>query len=519
MRKLWLVFIAIIVGLGFAQSTASNYLVVADVSTVPAEIYAGDSVNMTFNIYNAYTYPAEDTVVQLSGGYPLMEISPSQSLRLNSIPSGLNTLGLEPLTFRLKVDPNAAAGTYTLNVVATYATVTETKLPSGATGTLAAVKTDAMPISIRVRGAPHLTASLVSQGVEPGVKSVATLSIINDGTDTAKGANIELDSTEVFDVLGTSSAYLGDIEPGKTAQASFSIRAKETAPSRKHELPVSLEYANKYGKDFSYSSKVPILVSVYEPSLEVSVSDATVRPRAGDDATIILQIRNNGDGLAKNVVLDVSSAGPIEVKWPTNTITLGDIAGGAKVTATLKVKVADGASEQEISLPARLAYSSSNKQQSYDVPSLVSIGLERAANFMVVDSSSELMPNELWKAVEFTIKNTGNTPAREIKVTLNTQYPITPSGKEQYLQSLAPGESAEVVFHVDIDSKAVPQNYPVDVYFQWKEDGDRVYTETNSYSVGILSGVQDMSLYYVVGGIAVLAVAYTGYTKMKGKKK
>ncbi|MFH0818286.1 MAG: COG1361 S-layer family protein [Candidatus Micrarchaeota archaeon] len=511
-------FALLLASFAIAQSV-SNYLVVTDVKTSPAEIYAGDDVNMTFLLYNTYSYSADGVIVQLTGGYPLFELSPTQTYRMNSVPSGIHQLGLEPLTFKLHVDPNAAAGTYTLNVVATYATVTETKLANGATSTLATVKTDTMPISIRVRGAPHLSTSLVSQGVEPGVKSIVTLSIINDGTDTAKSAAIELSPTDVFEVLGTSSAYIGDIDAGKGAQASFTIRAKENAPNKKHELPVKLDYSNKYNKAFEYSGKVPIMVSVYEPSLEVSVSDTTARPRAGDDTTIVLLVRNKGDGLAKNVVLEVSSAGQIEVKWPTNKITIGDIAGGARATATVKVKVAEGASEQGAILPARLSYTSSNKQQMYDLPSAISVDLERSSNFIVAGSKSELRANELWKPVEFTLKNTGNTPAREIKVSMNTQYPITPSGRDQYIPSLAPGESATVTFHVDIDSKAVPQNYPVDIYFQWKEDGDKIYSETKSYSVGVMNGVQDMTMYYVVGGIVALAVGMTVYKKIKGKKK
>ncbi|MFH1470188.1 MAG: CARDB domain-containing protein, partial [Candidatus Micrarchaeota archaeon] len=285
------------------------------------------------------------------------------------------------------------------------------------------------------------------------------------------------------------------------------------------DLPVKLDYQNKYGKEFEFSEEVPITVSVYEPSIEVSISDTTVRPRAGDDSSIVIQVWNRGDGLAKNVRLQISSFGPIEVKWPSNDFSLGDISGGGKVSATLKVKVQEGASEQSVSLPTKLTYTSSNKQQSYDVPGSISIDLERAANFEVVGLQSNLMANELWKPVEFTIKNTGNVQAKEVKVTLNTQYPLTPSGKDQYVKSLAPGETATVTFHVDIDSKAVPQNYPLDIYFQWKEDGDKVYSVTKSSSAQVSPGIQDMGLYYALGGVVVLAVAYIGYKKLKGKKK
>lgn len=519
-KVLSLVLLLIAISFAFAQSaTSTNYLVVTDVKTSPSEVYAGDDVNLTFLLYNTYAYSAEGVIVQLSGGYPLVELSPTQTYRLNSIPSGIHQLGLEPLQFKLHVDPNAPAGTYTVNVVATYSSLTETKLANGATSTLATVKSDTMPISIRVRGAPHLSTSLLSQGIEPGVKSVLTLSIINDGTDTAKSASIELKSTDVFEVLGTSSTSVGDIEPGRSVQASFSIRAKESATNEKHELPVTLTYGNKYGKEFGQSTNIPITVSVYEPLLEVSVSDTTNRPRAGDDSAILLEIRNRGDGIAKNVRLEVASAGPIEVKWPTNNITLGDIAGGTKVVATLKVKVQEGADQQQISLPGVLSYSNSNKQKLYSTPTMIAIGLERSANFVVVDSSSNLKPNELWKTVEFTIRNSGNVPANEIKVTLNTQYPITPSGKDQYIQSLMPGETAKVSFHVDTDSKAVPQNYPVDIYFQWKEDGDKIYSTTKSHSLAITAGAQDWSLVLALGALAVIWIAVFLFRKRKAEKK
>ncbi len=501
----------------FAQSTA-NYVIATDVRTTPKEIYAGDDVNLTFNLYNLYDYDAEDVVIQLSGSYPLVELSPTQTHRMNSIPSGIGQVGLEPLTFRLHVDPNAPAGTYSVNIEITYSSVTETKLPNGATSTLATVRSDALPISFRVKGAPHISASVLSQGLEPGVKGLLTLSITNDGTDTAKSASVSLESTDIFEVLGTPSTHIGDLDSGRNAQVTFTIRADEKSSSERHDLPITLTYSNKYGKEFKHSEQIPIMVSVYEPLLEVSVSDTTERPRAGDDSAILLEVRNRGDGTAKNARIQVSSAGPIEVKWPTNDISLGDIPAGATKMATVKVKVQEGAPQQEISLPAKLTYWNSNKQKEYDTPDNVPVGLESAANFMISSSSSDLKPNEMWKQVSFVIKNTGNVEAKEVKVIINTQYPITPSGKEQYVASIQPGESKPIAFHVDVDSEAVPQEYPVDVYFEWKEDGDKKYTTSKSHALAISRGEEDFLSYGILAGLALVLVAVFIFRKLGSKK-
>ncbi|MFH1448696.1 MAG: COG1361 S-layer family protein [Candidatus Micrarchaeota archaeon] len=513
-----LVFLLMAISLAFPQS-ATSYIVLTDVVTSPTEIYAGDDVNLSLKLYNIYDYTANDVLIQLVGSYPLVEVSPTQAHKMNSIPSGINQPGLEPIVFRLHVDPNAAAGTYGVSIVATYSSVIETKLPNGATSTLATVRSDTMPISIRVRGAPHLSASVLSQGVEPGVKSTITFSIINEGTDTAKSASISLGSTDTFEILGTPATSVGDIEQGMSIQVSFSLRADENALSEKHELPITLKYRNKYGKEFEYSMNVPITVSVYEPLLEMSVSDMTDRPRAGDDAAILLEIRNRGDGLAKNARIEVAGFGPIEVKWPTDNISLGDIPAGAMRAATVKVKVRDGAIEQAVSLPARVSYWNSNKQELYDIRDYLPVELERSANFVIPDSKSELRPGDMWGQVTFTIKNSGNAPAKEVKATLNTQYPIIPSGKEQYLDMLAPGENATISFHVDIDSDAVPQEYPIDIYFQWKEDGDRKHSTSKAHSLGVLSALDDFTMYWVIGGFVLLVFAMMALKKLKGRKR
>ncbi|MCX6777358.1 MAG: hypothetical protein NT157_00555, partial [Candidatus Micrarchaeota archaeon] len=445
------ILLAFMASLSFAQAASStNYLVATEVKLTPGELYAGQDAELSFVLLNTYAYDASGVVVQLQGGYPFLELSPAQAQKIVTIPDGIAQLGAEPIVFKIHADAQAPAGTYTLNVVATYSSLAETILVSGAKTTLPTVKTDTIPVAIRVRGAPHISLSPVSQGIEPGVRSSLAILVINDGTDTAKGVSLSLGNTDVFGILGTSDVYLGDIEPGRSAQAMVTLRAAENATSERHDLPVVVSYNTKEGKEFEQSSKIQIAVSVYQPELEITVDDKSSAPRAGEEAVVLLWVRNTGDGTAKNVMINTADSEPVEIKWPTQSISLGDIPANGKVSASLRVKVQDGATAQGVSLPMTVTYQSSNGQKSYETTDSLQLNIEKSASFVIEGASSTLGPGEKWKQVDFTIKNTGNVEAREIKALLNTQYPITPSGKEQYVQSLMPGESVKVSFHVDV---------------------------------------------------------------------
>ncbi|MEE9474858.1 MAG: hypothetical protein V3V36_04215, partial [Candidatus Hydrothermarchaeaceae archaeon] len=66
------------------------------------------------------------------------------------------------------------------------------------------------------------------------------------------------------------------------------------------------------------------------------------------------------------------------------------------------------------------------------------------------------------------------------------------------------GESAHVSFHVDVDSNAASQKYPVDIIIQWKED-DKQYSDTKSSFIEVFPVKDSLKIY---AAIAVCAIAF-----------
>jgi hypothetical protein len=102
----------------------------------------------------------------------------------------------------------------------------------------------------------------------------------------------------------------------------------------------------------------------------------------------------------------------------------------------------------------------------------IGVTLHSEADFEIKPVQNLVKAGESEQMVSFTVKNTGTKAAEDIRLTLRANYPFTPVGNEYYIERLAPGEATVAEFHVDVDSDAAKQRYPIDVVIKWKEEED-----------------------------------------------
>jgi hypothetical protein len=374
----------------FAQASSGDASLVLRDIQIP-EIYPGDSFNISFKVENSWYSDTREIYVYLEGGYPILDISPTEPHYIRRLGFEHLSKTSEPLSFNLSVDKSAFAGSYTVNVVLTYRRFTQTLGVSGGYERYREI----IPILIKVKGRPRIEVFVKSSQpyqIRSGDGAKVLLKAVNTGTEEARNVLVFPKSIDIIDVLWFSrSIYVGDISPQKSKTAELSIDVKESIEAKEYALPIDITYETPDGENISTSGEVVI-------------------------------------------------------------------------------------------------------------------SIKESADFSISPVLNSVNTGEKEKTVIFNIKNSGNAVAKEVRATLRANYPFTPTGNEFFIGKLEPGESVNVSFHVDVDSDASPQRYPIDLIVEWEEDDNR-YTKMRSSFIDVFKSAYNWQIYAVVGGAVIIILA------------
>jgi hypothetical protein len=385
----------------FAQTGPGSVLVLKDIFT-PSDVYPGDSFNISFKVENGWYAEAKEIYVYLEGGYPLLNISPTESYYIKKLGYESPSKTSVPLTFDLSVDKSASAGSYTINVV--------------------------------------------------------------------------LNLRRYADTIGVSGGYK------------------------------------------RYREVIPVLIEVKgTPEIEVFVKSSTPGEiKSGEEVEIQLEVVNIGSDEARNILISPESIPEIEVLWFSGTVYVGDVAPQKSKTAAISIDVAEEADAKDYALPIKVIYETP-EGETISEEGEIKIPIEESVDFAVIPVANSANSGDREKMITFDVQNTGDKVAEEVKAMLRASYPFTPTGNEYFIGELKPGESTEVSFHVDLDSGASTQKYPIDIIIQW-EDDDKEYSKTDSSFVDVSRIESDPRVYYwITGGIVALIIL--ARIKRKIKKK
>ena len=148
--------------------------------------------------------------------------------------------------------------------------------------------------------------------------------------------------------------------------------------------------------------------------------------------------------------------------------------------------------------------------------------MQQSAIFNITGTDASLTPGATYKPLMLTIKNIGNEAAQQLTFSLQFTYPITPATSTAYVNNLDPGQSANVVFYVNVDQNGNSGTYPLTIYEQWKQpngaEGQQFSASQNYFSQ--VSSSSGKSGYGAIIGAAIVLVAIVvgAYLYMKRKK-
>ncbi|MGC8586849.1 MAG: CARDB domain-containing protein [Candidatus Micrarchaeia archaeon] len=515
------------VGLAIAQAapSSSGALSIANLNISPNPIVAGENVTITLQLYNNYNYPLQNVNLELEGSYPLLNFSPSNSYLVSSMGQGLYGGVGSYMTYNLRVPSDAPTGVYTLDLVATYQTTSTTQ--SGLSSYSQSVMGESvMPISVYVQGIPNVSVTATSEGeVIPGSPFSLALAIQNTGGGEAKNLSINFQSTSNFALEGSSKFVIGKLPGGASAQAAVSYYASQLLPPGTYDIPVVVGYTSSSGTRYNSTFMLPISVVINQPDIVVVPSAALPQQLyQGYNQSLELLVENIGTGTAKNVSVSLSALNGTTIESSVNRFFISSIIPGESVPETVLVSTSN---PNTATILASIGYLSGDYQNSYSKSSEINLNVAPTAQFQVVGIQSSLKPGDTNVPVTYTIKNTGDIAAEGISVTLQGIFPVTPVNGNAYISELLPGQETNVTFLVSIDSSAVPSNYPITLFEQWKQPNgmpNQEYAGSNNYYISIIGSTGGSNATYegitllIIVVIAIVAVAMRRKKSKQGKK-
>lgn len=460
MRLAALVMLLVLSAAVHAQPGGGESLVLRDVRLTPEPLYPGESFNLSFRVVNAWGGDRYigDAYVYLRGGYPFLNISPAQPLRLGTL-----TLEGTEVSYSLSVDPKATEGVYTLEVVLSYTRYSDLVGTRGGRERF----TEVHPVSIKVSGVPELRVFLSGSEPErpaPGDTVNLELRVANTGNGAAENVMIYADDGDgVSPEWSSRAVYVGDIEPGSARRVRISAKLSDGMAPEVRVMPVQVVY-RKDGRWVKSSAEVRVKVSESYGAEIYVVSSEPEKPAPGDTINLELRVVNRGDLQVSDLVLELGSDGGVKPLWSSRVVHVGDIPAGGTALVKAVLEAKESAASGEHVLPVRLMW------RGGDANTSLVVTLYRQADFEVEQAGDGLRAGGKEQEVRFLIRNTGTAEAEHLRLTLRASYPFTPVGGEYYIRRLSPGETSTAVFHVDVDGDAAEQRYPVEIVVKWRED-------------------------------------------------
>jgi hypothetical protein len=269
---------------------------------------------------------------------------------------------------------------------------------------------------------------------------------------------------------------------------SFNLTVDKTAKAGSYTVNVVFTYTRysdatgTKGGFERFKQVEPLTIKVRgRPDLKVVVKSSTPEKiRPGDLAKIRVSVVNIGSEEVKNVLLHTKAYPPVDLLWYSETLYINEVPPQGQGSVTMTVDVEEDAAAGRYYLPLTISYEDGYGKR-VEVDSVVPVSIEETADYKITPVLNEVITGERDRKITFNLTNIGSVEAEELKTVLKASYPFTPTGNEYFVGTLKPQSTIELSFHVDVDDDASVQRYPVDIIFQWKENGKDYSKKMSTY--------------------------------------
>ncbi|MDT8357734.1 MAG: S-layer protein [Methanomicrobiaceae archaeon] len=252
------------------------------------------------------------------------------------------------------------------------------------------------------------------------------------------------------------------------------------------------------------------------PDIEVAIA-GTNEFAPGDEVPLTVVVENRGlvpikivgsdiitrDDLpntAKLAVVELG-AGDAPLTIQSDRQMVGDIKGGASIPVTFQVKFAEDAAPGSYRLPVIIFYTYLGTVEQYGSDTVryffddarevryVTVNVKSEASLEVVEVSTDSMNIGTEGYLTLTLRNAGHTDAKDaiLRLSRNAASPLVPTTSSVFIGSFPQDSTITARFKVAVSSDAEEQEYPIDVYMEYRDSAGESAT-TDHISLGVPVG-------------------------------
>ncbi len=318
-------------------------------SPVPAE--PGSIITVNIKVLNDGDASASNAAIEFVDNYPFSVSEESEKLKsIGRLAEQEDYLA----EYRVRIDGAAREGTNYLKVRYIIDQNSDNWFEKEIAVTVQAVQ---KTVSInKVEIVPEVLKPGEKANVQIKVKNLAT-SDLRDVGITLSLAQIVLGTTVVdlpFAPVGSSiEKRISYLRSGETADFDFVLQSYPTATGGIYKIPLSLEYTDDDGNDYSSIDLIGVAIRG-EPDIMVQIDSSNLRSDNGK-GDIIFSITNKGFDEIKFLTVKLTETDEFEVLSTSNEEYLGNVDSDDYETADFEVKM-KGTGTSKVTFPVEISF-------------------------------------------------------------------------------------------------------------------------------------------------------------------
>lgn len=338
MKKIFAVILALTLFTTLSTAQKSVQLDVKKVNMEPVPLQTSEYADVWLEVVNRGDTEAENVDLTFQENYPF-SVDPGEQKHwdIGEIVPGEEYM----IHLQARVDENAVQGENSLKFRTT----------SGAENISI---THEVPVEVR-SDSDILSVSDVDfpENVAPGASEPMTLQLENLADGQIKNIEVKLDLSEVpVASSGTTSRALTAVEASEKGSVSFNLNIDETAENGVYKIPLTVNYENEAGTEFTRETTVGVVVGG-ESDLQAGLNSVETELTPGSTGTVTFRLVNRGRGSSDFVKLNLEDTESFEVLSP-NSVYLGDMDSDDYQTADFRIHVSSDA--ENVSAPVEISY-------------------------------------------------------------------------------------------------------------------------------------------------------------------
>jgi sialidase-1 len=406
------------------------------------------------------------TINVKDGGVPI-------DIQTGQIAAGNVPVGTVQQTVPITIAESAAPGTYRIPIEYEYQETFQIRHDaSGITESREFTRTETGSITVEVKEDARFAVVETNGTAQVGDDSDVAVTLRNTGTQPARNANVIAESRSAsltFDSGATSStANVGDWEPGEVRTVTYQVALASDAAVRGYTLDLSVDYDDTNGIG---QTSEPITTGIEAlPEQSFAFSNVSSSLRVGEEGSIVGTVENTGPQPVESVVVRYADTSETVIPIEEST-AVGSLAAGESASFELPIAVSSEARAGTNSIDFAVRYRTADRErQTYDKLDVQANVAPKREQFDVALTNHTIETGGA-QTLSVSVTNNLNETVTDVEARLFADDPLSTGETDTgYVESLEPGETVTVTFELTAAASATPgKTYPISFDFRYDD--------------------------------------------------